>query len=64
MLFLQQNGEKKERERKKSFMLDSVGGNTAAWLERQKSVNVLSGKIESCIKMAVKGGFPQLIIMM
>lgn len=47
-------------------MLDSVGGNTAAWLDWQKScVNVLSSKIESCIKMAViGGGFPQLIIMM
>lgn len=59
MLFLQQNG-KKEREKKQkkqTFMLDSVGGNTAAWLDWQKScVNVLSGKIESCIKMAVIGG--------
>lgn len=59
--------EKKKGEKKKALMLDSVGGNTAAWLDWQKScVNVLSSEIESCIKMAVigGGGFPQLIIMM
>lgn len=39
-------------------MLDTVGRNTAAWLDSQKSfVNVLSGKIESCIKLAVIGIF-------